>query len=47
MDDDYFDVFAMVCFCVFAVEIVLSTIGKEDYFMGFFFTYSIDATIYR
>lgn len=35
--DEVFDTLTSVCLAIFIVEIVMSCLGKEDYFMGFFF----------
>merc|ERR1712194_45142 len=43
--DMTFDIITIVCIVVFAVEIVLSSVGKDDYIFGFFFVLDIASTI--
>mmetsp|Transcript_90346 Transcript_90346/g.255832 ORF Transcript_90346/g.255832 Transcript_90346/m.255832 type:complete len:1006 (-) Transcript_90346:28-3045(-) len=42
--DNWFNALAIVCLTFFVVELVLSSIGKSDYFLGFYFTLDIVAT---
>jgi len=42
--DRIFDVITIVCLAIFSIEIVLSSLGKRDYFMGFFFILDVIAT---
>lgn len=42
--DTTFDIFTVVCLVVFTAEIILSCLGKADYFMSFFFTLDIVST---
>lgn len=42
--DPYFDIVVGVCILVFTVEVIFSCIGKEDYFMGFFFILDVIST---
>jgi len=44
-DDDYFNVATLVCLGIFAIEITMSCVGKEDYFMGFFFLLDVISTM--
>merc|ERR1712113_949579 len=43
--DDFFDVVTVVCILVFSVEIILSSLGKEDYFGSFFFYLDAISTV--
>ena len=42
--DDYFNAGTLVCIVIFSLDIFLSVIGKDDYFMGFFFWLDIIST---
>lgn len=42
--DIVFDALVMACIFVFSFEVVLSSIGKKDYFMGFFFGLDVIST---
>jgi len=42
--DLYFNIITLVVFTIFAVEVVLSSIGKPDYFLGFFFALDVIST---
>jgi len=42
--DSYFDAVTIFCLVVFSIEIMLSCIGKRDYFLGFFFTLDVVST---
>eukprot|EP00930_Biecheleria_cincta_P053920 TRINITY_DN3973_c0_g4_i1.p1 TRINITY_DN3973_c0_g4~~TRINITY_DN3973_c0_g4_i1.p1 ORF type:complete len:955 (-),score=143.37 TRINITY_DN3973_c0_g4_i1:54-2918(-) len=42
--DSYFDIAVLVCLVVFCFEILVSTLGKADYWLGFFFTLDILST---
>jgi len=42
--DGTFDVIVIICLVVFAIECVLSCIGKEDYIWGFFFALDVIST---
>lgn len=42
--DNIFGVIALVCIVLFSVEIMLSCLGKPDYFLGFFFVLDIVST---
>jgi class 3 adenylate cyclase len=44
-DDDIFAAITITCMAVFTVEIILSSLGKDDYFLGFFFWLDIVSTI--
>mmetsp|Transcript_44963 Transcript_44963/g.104007 ORF Transcript_44963/g.104007 Transcript_44963/m.104007 type:complete len:1031 (-) Transcript_44963:112-3204(-) len=43
--DIAFNVVTVICMCVFSVEIVLSCLGKPDYFLGFFFILDVVSTL--
>lgn len=43
--DEGFNMMTLICFLVFAGEIIFSTFGKNDYFMSFFFALDIAATV--
>lgn len=43
--EDAFNFMASLCFLIFTVEIILSTISKENYYRSFFFWLDIIATI--
>lgn len=42
--DSTFDVIVIICLVVFTVECVLSCIGKEDYYLSFFFMLDVIST---
>eukprot|EP00450_Noctiluca_scintillans_P007055 CAMPEP_0194486964 /NCGR_PEP_ID=MMETSP0253-20130528/7420_1 /TAXON_ID=2966 /ORGANISM="Noctiluca scintillans" /LENGTH=927 /DNA_ID=CAMNT_0039327117 /DNA_START=21 /DNA_END=2804 /DNA_ORIENTATION=+ len=42
--DDYFNAGTLVCIVIFSLDIFLSVIGKDDYFMGFFFWLDLIST---
>lgn len=42
--DLYFDILTILCIAIFSLEIILSCIGKSDYFLSFFFLLDIIAT---
>jgi len=42
--DPFFDAMVVLCLLVFAVELVVSCIGKDDYFLGFFFWLDLFST---
>lgn len=42
--DVYFNAMAILCLIFFTVEIILASIGKPDYFLGFFFGLDLVAT---
>jgi len=42
--DTFFNIVVMFCLGVFSLEIVLSCLGKEDYFGGFFFVLDVVST---
>jgi len=42
--DDWFNGFTLTCLGVFTFEIVLSCVGKNDYFLGFFFCLDVIST---
>jgi len=44
-DDNIFTAITIICMVVFTVEIVLSSLGKDDYFLGFFFVLDIVSTV--
>lgn len=44
-DDDIFAAITITCMAVFVMEIILSSLGKDDYFMGFFFWLDIVSTM--
>lgn len=44
-DDNIFNVLTGICILVFLVEIILSCIAKDDYYMGFFFTLDCVSTV--
>jgi len=43
--DPVFDALTGTCIAVFGLEIVLSTVGKDDYFLSFFFLLDVVSTI--
>lgn len=43
--DNYFNGMVLICVFIFASEICLSCVGKDDYFLGFFFWLDIISTI--
>lgn len=43
--DNWFNAIALVCLVFFSVEIILSSISKPDYFLGFFFILDLVATL--
>jgi len=43
--DDVFNYIVMGCILVFSVELVLSCLGRDDYFMGFFFVLDFVSTL--
>lgn len=43
--DNYFNAMVLICVFIFASEICLSCVGKDDYFLGFFFWLDIISTI--
>ena len=43
--DDYFYIITIVWFSFFSVEIILSWIGKDDYFLKFYFWLDLMATL--
>mmetsp|Transcript_25254 Transcript_25254/g.57318 ORF Transcript_25254/g.57318 Transcript_25254/m.57318 type:complete len:1018 (+) Transcript_25254:135-3188(+) len=43
--DNWFNAMAIVCLIFFTIEIILSSIGKPDYFLSFFFTLDVIATL--
>merc|ERR1719352_1429174 len=43
-EDLYFNIVTIVAFLFFAIELVASCLGKEDYFLGFFFWLDLIAT---
>jgi len=42
--DQYFDIVTYVCIFLFAVEVILSSLGKTDYFLSFFFMLDVGST---
>lgn len=42
--DEYFNVGTLVCIFVFTLEILLCVMGKDDYFLGFFFSLDVIST---
>lgn len=42
--DPAFDVLTIICLVVFSLEIVAASIGKDDYFLGFFFWLDVLST---
>jgi len=42
--DETFGIIGICCIVVFSLEILLSSIGKEDYFLGFFFVLDVIST---
>merc|ERR1719272_2521532 len=42
--DPVFDIFTLTCLGTFTFEIITSCIGKDDYFMGFFFILDVVST---
>lgn len=42
--DPVFNIIVIVCIVVFTLEVILSCLGKDDYFMGFFFMLDVVAT---
>mmetsp|Transcript_136458 Transcript_136458/g.240603 ORF Transcript_136458/g.240603 Transcript_136458/m.240603 type:complete len:1034 (-) Transcript_136458:126-3227(-) len=43
--DDYFNVLTISCLVIFTFEIVVSCLGKSDYFLGFFFCLDVISTV--
>jgi len=43
--DDYFNVLTISCLVIFTFEIVVSCLGKSDYFLGFFFCLDVISTL--
>eukprot|EP00927_Polykrikos_kofoidii_P002838 TRINITY_DN11134_c0_g2_i1.p1 TRINITY_DN11134_c0_g2~~TRINITY_DN11134_c0_g2_i1.p1 ORF type:complete len:1011 (-),score=184.11 TRINITY_DN11134_c0_g2_i1:105-3137(-) len=43
--DVLFNVLTMFCILIFSVEILAASLGKDEYFLGFFFTLDIGSTI--
>jgi len=43
--DNLFNVFTVCCLLVFSTEIVAASLGKEEYFLGFFFLLDVGSTI--
>lgn len=43
--DNIFYIIILICFGVFTTEIILSSIGIPDYFLGFYFWLDIMSTI--
>lgn len=43
--DNVFDALVLFCFFFFGTEVVLSCIGKNDYFLGFFFYLDVISTL--
>mmetsp|Transcript_68159 Transcript_68159/g.124354 ORF Transcript_68159/g.124354 Transcript_68159/m.124354 type:complete len:966 (+) Transcript_68159:3-2900(+) len=43
--DKWFDVIVITCLVIFAFEVILSCFGKDDYFLGFFFTLDVISTV--
>ncbi|CAJ1425630.1 unnamed protein product [Effrenium voratum] len=43
--DLYFNVLVLVCIAIFSFEILISVMGKSDYFLGFFFVLDFISTI--
>eukprot|EP00397_Hematodinium_sp_SG-2012_P003144 GEMP01003152.1.p1 GENE.GEMP01003152.1~~GEMP01003152.1.p1 ORF type:complete len:945 (+),score=117.55 GEMP01003152.1:83-2917(+) len=42
--DDIFDVLTIICLVTFFIEVVIASIGKDEYFMSFFFVLDTMAT---
>lgn len=42
--DGYFNIIVMVMILVFGFEVIISCLGKDDYFMGFFFVLDVAST---
>eukprot|EP00927_Polykrikos_kofoidii_P027642 TRINITY_DN24245_c0_g1_i1.p1 TRINITY_DN24245_c0_g1~~TRINITY_DN24245_c0_g1_i1.p1 ORF type:complete len:956 (+),score=167.15 TRINITY_DN24245_c0_g1_i1:203-3070(+) len=42
--DPYFDAIVYLCLVVFSIEIVVSCLGKHDYYLGFFFWLDVVST---
>jgi len=42
--DRIFDILTIVCLLIFSFEIVVSCLGKSDYFLGFFFILDVVST---
>eukprot|EP00445_Apocalathium_hangoei_P017731 CAMPEP_0203913236 /NCGR_PEP_ID=MMETSP0359-20131031/54257_1 /ASSEMBLY_ACC=CAM_ASM_000338 /TAXON_ID=268821 /ORGANISM="Scrippsiella Hangoei, Strain SHTV-5" /LENGTH=920 /DNA_ID=CAMNT_0050839337 /DNA_START=356 /DNA_END=3118 /DNA_ORIENTATION=- len=43
--DNFFNVMTLLCLMVFTLEVVVSSLGKEGYFLGFFFLLDCGATV--
>jgi len=43
--DSLFNVFSVFCILIFTVEVVAQTLGKQGYFLGFFFVLDVGSTI--
>ena len=43
--DTIFYVIILICFGVFTIEIIISSIGQTDYFLGFYFWLDIVSTL--
>lgn len=44
-DDIAFNVMVLLCLVIFGVETVISSLGKSDYFLGFFFWLDVISTV--
>lgn len=42
--DNYFEAILIFCLVIFSMEILLTCVGKDDYFMGFFFILDVVST---
>mmetsp|Transcript_92633 Transcript_92633/g.145378 ORF Transcript_92633/g.145378 Transcript_92633/m.145378 type:complete len:980 (-) Transcript_92633:6-2945(-) len=43
--DQYFNIFVFICIFVFTLECVLSCVGKDDYYLSFFFWLDVISTV--
>eukprot|EP00427_Karlodinium_veneficum_P008349 CAMPEP_0169086980 /NCGR_PEP_ID=MMETSP1015-20121227/13993_1 /TAXON_ID=342587 /ORGANISM="Karlodinium micrum, Strain CCMP2283" /LENGTH=977 /DNA_ID=CAMNT_0009147191 /DNA_START=157 /DNA_END=3087 /DNA_ORIENTATION=- len=43
--DVVFNIFTLICLAAFSFEVVVSSLGKDDYFMGFFFALDVISTV--
>lgn len=43
--DIVFDILTITCLVFFSIEVIACSVGKEDYFLGFFFTLDVVSTL--
>eukprot|EP00913_Durusdinium_trenchii_P025340 g23790.t1 len=43
--DEYFNAMVLICIAIFSFEIIISVMGKSDYWLGFFFILDVVSTV--